>query len=110
TVLASAGYRIFPESFTGLITQRPPARPFTQAGRLARDIADVLWYDPAVLTDAWRGLLGVAEALPDRAAGPLGRDLVEVALAVLPRCAELNFLAAYDDSGVIDPEAEARFF
>src|SRR5699024_3292153 len=37
TVLASGDYLIFPESFTGLITQRPPAGPFMSAGQLTRD-------------------------------------------------------------------------
>lgn len=109
TVLASGEYLIFPEAYTGLLTQRPPRDPL-DGGRLAEDVTALLWYDPAVLVRAWRQLIEVAEAELDHAAGPLGRDLVEVALAVLPRCAELAFLAAYDSDGVGDRAAEAQFF
>src|SRR5699024_608767 len=59
---------------------------------------------------AWRRLVEVAETRPERVAGPLGHDLVEVALAVLPRCAELAFLAGYHPGGVADPESAAQFF
>lgn len=109
TVLASGEYLIFPEAYTGLLTHRPERDPFGD-GRLTAEVAALLWYDPAVLVRAWRGLIEVAEAAPERAAGPLGRDLVEVALAILPRCAELAFLTAYDADGVRDRAAEAQFF
>ena len=109
TVLGSGDYLIFPEAFTGLVTQRPSGDPFA-GGRLAQDVTDLLWYDPDLLVRAWRRLLEVAETRPERVAGPLGHDLVEVALAVLPRCAELAFLAGYHPGGVADPEAAAQFF
>ena len=110
TTLASGDYFIFPEAFTGLVTERPSARIFADAGQLARDTAELLWYEPRTLTDAWNDLLTVAEAEPGRVAGPLGRDLIEVALAVLPRHAELCFLAGYDADGVREPDAAASFF
>ena len=109
TVLDSGEYLIFPEAYTGLLSQRPTVDPL-DGGRLAEEVAALLWYDPAVLVRAWRQLLEVAEAAPERVAGPLGRDLVEVALAILPRHAELTFLAAYDAEGVRDPAAQAQFF
>ncbi|HLS15448.1 MAG TPA: alpha-N-acetylglucosaminidase TIM-barrel domain-containing protein [Beutenbergiaceae bacterium] len=108
TVLDSGSYRIFPEAFTGLLTQRPPADPF-RSGQLQRDVADLLWYEPADLIEAWDGLVTLAEDQPQLASGPLGRDLIEVALGVLPRCAELAFLAAYDAEGVRNHGAARRF-
>lgn len=110
TVLASGSYRIFPEAFTGLLTQRPPRNPFAEPGLLERSIADLLWYEPTELIEAWRALVEVAEALPAQVDGPLGRDLVEIALGVLPRYGELSFLAGYDHHGVRDHVAAQRFF
>lgn len=109
TTLSSGESRIFPSGFNGLITARPAAQPFAQPDLLPGRVADLLWYDPAKLITAWQGLVAVAESAPDAAAGPLGRDLVDAALAVLPRYAELCFLAGYDEGGVIDPGAAARF-
>ena len=109
TTLASGDHLIFPETFTGLITLRPEARPFEEPDRLAREVAGRIWFDPAVLVRAWQGLLSVAEQQPGAAMGSLGRDLVDVALAVLPRWAEVCFLAGYDAHGVRDPESAARF-
>src|SRR5699024_2830732 len=73
TVLGSGDYLIFPAVFTGLVTQRPSRDPFAD-GRLAQDVADLLWYDPDVLIRAWRHLVEVADTHPERVAGPLGPD------------------------------------
>lgn len=110
TVLASGEYQIFPEAFTGLLTQRPSADLASRLEELGREVDDLLWYEPAVLIGAWTGMVEVAEALPQTVAGPLGRDLIEVALGVLPRYAELSFLSAYDAGGVRDHDAAASFF
>lgn len=109
TTLASGDHLIFPETFTGLITLRPEARPFDEPGRLADEVAARLWFDPETLVRAWQELVTVAEQHPAAVAGPLGRDLVDVALALLPRWAETCFLAAYDEHGVRDPESAVRF-
>lgn len=108
TVLSSGAYRIFPEDFTGLITMRPSGEASAGVADLRDEVAALLWYEPAVLIDAWQALVRLAEAEPERASGPLGRDLVEVALAILPRCAELSFLKAHDAIiGGGQPAAEA---
>lgn len=112
TVLSSGAYRIFPEDFTGLITMRPSGEVSASVAGLRDEVAALLWYEPGVLIDAWQALIQLAEAEPDRASGPLGRDLVEVALAILPRCAELNFLEAHDanvEGGHSAAEAWGRF-
>lgn len=111
TIFDSGSYRIFPEDFTGLITQRPAIDVLADPERLRHEVLDLLWYDPAVLVSAWQALIELAEADPDRAGGPLGRDLIEVALAIVPRYAELCFLAAYAPGDEpTDPEAGGRFF
>ncbi|GAA4425858.1 alpha-N-acetylglucosaminidase [Georgenia halophila] len=110
TVLASGDLRIFPEDFTGLITQRPELDLFSSPNRLRHEVSELLWYKPTTLADAWRSLVAVGEAAPERAAGALGHDLAEVASAVLPRYAELCFLAAFDPASDRQDDDGARFF
>jgi alpha-N-acetylglucosaminidase len=110
TVLDSGDYLIFPETFNGLVNRRPSADLTDNIVRLRDGIAGLLWYEPSTLTDAWRALIELAEMTPEMVAGPLGRDLVEIAHAVLPRYAELCFLVAFDPKGPGGPANAQRYF
>lgn len=96
TVLSSGDYRIFPEDFTGLLTMRPVGEVSAVVEGLRAEVPTLLWYEPAELIDAWESLISFAEMKPERVSGPLGRDLIEMALAILPRAAELSLLNTFD--------------
>lgn len=101
SVYDARGLRIFPEQFNGILTTKPSYAAVADDDGLARlraDVADALWYEPAVLADAWRRLADVAERYPHLAAGPLGHDLIEAGIAYLARTADQFYLDAVEHS------------
>ncbi|WP_188195025.1 alpha-N-acetylglucosaminidase [Nonomuraea sp. SYSU D8015] len=78
-----------PDRFRGVIVTLPTYGPTYGGVADARArAARALWYDPAVLARAWERLIQAAEHDPGLLAGPLGHDLVEVAVAFMARVAD----------------------
>lgn len=101
SVYDARGLRIFPEQFNGVLTAKPSYAALAGPGGLARlrsDVAGALWYDPAVLADAWRRLTDVAERYPELVPGPLGHDLIEAGIGYLARVADRYHLEAVEQS------------
>lgn len=110
TVYAPSGRRVFPEDFLGILTRDPLRVIFDGADRLAEEVRSLVWFDPARLLEALDGLTRAATRHPDRAAGPLGRDLADTTIAVMSRLIDAmgariasgehsrsgEFLAAFD--------------
>lgn len=112
TVYAARGIRIFPEQFNGVLTLRPGYGDLRDVERLRADVAGLVWYERSVLHRAWEQLVRAAERAPALAEGPLGRDLVDVAMAAMARVADHTYLALVERAardGTVGREGIARF-
>lgn len=110
TVYAARDVRVFPSAFHGVLTSKPSYSWDLPAVRSEIDAA--LWYDPAILADAWDQLITAAAGDAELAAGPLGHDLMEVAIAFMTRVADryyLDLLTESVDRGSVDPARVTRF-
>lgn len=92
TVLGAAGVRVFPEQFNGVLPLRPHYRDLEDPARLREQVTELVWYPWPRLLRAWEHLVGAAEDVPALAEGPLGHDLVDVAMTVLSRVADHRYL------------------
>ncbi|MEU4227051.1 alpha-N-acetylglucosaminidase TIM-barrel domain-containing protein [Nonomuraea sp. NPDC026600] len=95
TVYNPRGRRIYPARFNGVLTAKPS---YTRMAQARADVTQALWYEPAVLAQAWERLIEVAEHDRDLANGPLGHDLVEVGIAFMARVADRYYLDAVEQS------------
>lgn len=112
TIYGARGVRIFPEQFNGVLTARPDYRDLAEPERLRADVEGLVWYDRSVLHSAWQHLIEAAERDPDLARGPLGHDLIEVAMAALARVADHAYLALVEEAlreGAAEP-TEVEWF
>jgi alpha-N-acetylglucosaminidase len=89
TEYTAKGMRLHPDEFRGLLGRRPGPSVTQDRDRLKQDVHSLVWYRPDDLAEAWDLLTRAAEANPALASGPLGRDLIETAIAVLCRTADL---------------------
>ncbi|MEU4783260.1 alpha-N-acetylglucosaminidase [Nocardiopsis alba] len=92
TVLGASGVRIFPEQFNGVLTLRPHYRHLEDSSALRAEVTALVWYPWPDLLAAWERLVAGAETDPLAVEGPLGHDLVDVAMAVLSRVADHRYL------------------
>ncbi|MFE1165690.1 alpha-N-acetylglucosaminidase TIM-barrel domain-containing protein [Nocardiopsis sp. NPDC058789] len=112
TVYGASDVRIFPEQFNGVLTARPGYADLAFPDRVRTDAAGLVWYDWADLVGAWEALVGAAERHPALADGPLGGDLVDVAMAVLSRVCDHRYaelVEAAAGRGEVPEEGVARF-
>lgn len=111
TVYSAAGVSIFPEDFHGILTRRPGPELTADAARLRGDVASQLWYEPSRLLEALELLTRAAEESPALAAGPLGHDLLDTAVALFTRLIDAlgADLAERRDRGDVDRTAVDRF-
>ena len=105
SIYDARGLRIFPEQFNGVITSSPSYARIPEAVPQVRAEVDrALWYEPAVLADAWERMIDVAERHGDLVAGPLGHDLAEVGIAFMARVADRLFLDVVEQAvGMLMP-------
>ncbi|NED96225.1 alpha-N-acetylglucosaminidase [Phytoactinopolyspora alkaliphila] len=102
TVYDARGVRIFPESFTGVLTARPSYAGIATGlddwlDTVRAEVGGLLWYRPETLVAAWDRMIDAAEDSPGLAAGPLGHDLVDIGVAVLSRVADHLYLAVLEE-------------
>lgn len=112
TIYGARGIRIFPEQFNGVLTARPGYQDLVAPERLRTDVEGLVWYDRSVLHRAWEHLVEAAERDPQLAHGPLGHDLVEIAMAVMARVADHTYLALVEQAlreGATDPVGVEQF-
>ncbi|GAB3600563.1 alpha-N-acetylglucosaminidase [Microbacterium tumbae] len=99
TVYSTRDLRLHPDDFRGVLTRRPSTWGPAEREMLAGDIRDLVQYDPERLLGAWRTFTELAEDDASLAAGPLGRDLLDTAIAVLSRVADILCVRVIDARG-----------
>ncbi|GAB3712963.1 alpha-N-acetylglucosaminidase [Nocardiopsis nanhaiensis] len=98
TIYGASGVRIFPEQFNGIITTKPHYRDLAETERLRTEASALVWYDWPVLVRAWQDLVSAGERRPELVQGPLGRDLADVAMAVMARVADHSYLTLVQEA------------
>lgn len=78
---------------------RPHYRDLADPAGLRTRVTARVWYDWPDLLRAWEHLVGAAERTPGLAEGPLGRDLADVAMALLLRVFDHRCLNLVERAG-----------
>ena len=110
TVYATGMQVIHTGTCTSVLTARPSLLEAADLRAVRRRVKGALWFDPALLTGAWRQMLEAAERDAELARGPLGHDLAEVAASAMARVADRHYLDAVEAAHRGDPSpAVTRF-
>lgn len=96
TIYSPNALSLHPEEYRGLLTRRPSTTLHEERGELESAMRSLVWYEPARLLDAWEILTTAVEGDDRLGAGPVGRDLVDTAVAVLCRVADILLLRVID--------------
>jgi alpha-N-acetylglucosaminidase len=91
-------------TWSSVLTTRPSLLEAANPREARRRISESLWYDPALLAQAWQRMLQAAEQDTALAAGPLGHDLVDVAASAMARVADRLYLDVIDKARHADAE------
>ena len=99
----------YPADEHGVLGHRPHYRDLADPAGLRTQVTDRLWYDWPDLLRAWEQLVGAAERTPAPAQGSLGRDLADVAMAVLLRVCDHRYLNLVERAAERGPGGGAGF-